>query len=244
MCTPGRCWEARSSTAEDFFVDRRQSSHGRRLAKSLGVALKRAFMNSSELSVGSIRVFLFADVLADLLQFEPNGGHRITAGPEVLASEVSFLTSGESRCTCVRGPASDALRLSGILSAVPTHGKLVPIADVLARKAPCVVPWAQTRRDTCSSTWSGIGFRTDPTLDPPLVGHQATWGGSYSRNGQTCSSRTGRTSGLPNSVSGRNRLRSHGRARLVAVSGRGKRAGEAERCVGFEGNAHARLGDF
>ena len=92
MCTPGRCWEARSSTAEDFFVDRRQSSHGRRLAKSLGVALKRAFMNSSELSVGSIRVFLFADVLADLLQFEPNGGHRITAGPEVLASEVSFLT--------------------------------------------------------------------------------------------------------------------------------------------------------
>ena len=157
-------------------------------------------MNSSELSVGSIRVFLFADVLADLLQFEPNGGHRITAGPEVLASEVSFLTSGESRCTCVRGPASDALRLSGILSAVPTHGKLVPIADVLARKAPCVVPWAQTRRDTCSSTWSGIGFRTDPTLDPPLVGHQATWGGSYSRNGQTCSSRTGRTSGLPNSV--------------------------------------------
>jgi len=33
---------------------------------SLGVALKRAFVNGSELSVCSIRGFLLADVLADL----------------------------------------------------------------------------------------------------------------------------------------------------------------------------------
>ena len=34
---------------------------------SLGVALKRALVNGSELSVCSIRGFLFADILADLL---------------------------------------------------------------------------------------------------------------------------------------------------------------------------------
>jgi len=34
-------------------------------------------------------------------------------------------------------------------------------------------------------------------LNPLLVVHQATWRGFYSRNGQTCSSLTGRTSGLP-----------------------------------------------
>ena len=42
----------------------------------------------SELSAASIRFFLFADVLADLFQLEPDRGDSVTAGPEMLAREV------------------------------------------------------------------------------------------------------------------------------------------------------------
>ena len=59
----------------------------------LGVALKRALIKGSELSVCSIRFLLFADVLADLLQFKSDCGYGITAGPEMLAREVSFLAA-------------------------------------------------------------------------------------------------------------------------------------------------------
>jgi hypothetical protein len=45
----------------------------------------------SELSACSIRHILLADVVADLLQFEPDGGYGVTASPEMLAGEVSFL---------------------------------------------------------------------------------------------------------------------------------------------------------
>ena len=48
---------------------------------SLGVALKRASRNDSKLSVCSIRSFLFADVLAYLLQFKANGGDGVATGP-------------------------------------------------------------------------------------------------------------------------------------------------------------------
>src|ERR1022692_1135069 len=48
---------------------------------SLGVALKRAFVNTSALPVCSIRGFLFADVLADLLQFKADRGGGVPAGP-------------------------------------------------------------------------------------------------------------------------------------------------------------------
>ena len=42
-------------------------------AKGLGVARCAALLVSSELSACSIRSFLLADVIADLLQFEPDG---------------------------------------------------------------------------------------------------------------------------------------------------------------------------
>ena len=45
----------------------------------------------SKLSAASIRFFLFADVLADLLQLEPDRGHRVATGPEMLPREVSLL---------------------------------------------------------------------------------------------------------------------------------------------------------
>src|SRR3954447_25076577 len=77
--------------------------------------------------------------------------------------------SGESQCTCARGPTSGVLPRSGILSAAPKHGILVPIADAFARILPCGAAWARTPHDTCSPTWSGIGSDKDPTLDPPLL---------------------------------------------------------------------------
>ena len=54
---------------------------------SLGVALKRASVNGSELSVCSIRGFLLADVLADLLQFKADREWhvRFTHGNTVMA---------------------------------------------------------------------------------------------------------------------------------------------------------------
>src|SRR4051812_19127473 len=53
-------------------------------------------------------------------------------------------------------------------------------------------------------------------MNPPHRGHQATWGGFYSRNGQTCSSLTGRTSGLPHQLPGAANTPSGGRARASA----------------------------
>ena len=68
---------------------------------SLGVALKRAFVNGSELAVLSIRGFLLADVLADLLQFKADRGDSVTAGPEMFAREIPLLTAqpGNGDCT-------------------------------------------------------------------------------------------------------------------------------------------------
>src|SRR4051812_42892898 len=70
-------------------------------AIGLGVALKRAVVNSSERPACSIRVVLFADVLADLLQLKSNRGNGIAASPEMLACEVPFLAAqaGNRNCT-------------------------------------------------------------------------------------------------------------------------------------------------
>jgi hypothetical protein len=70
MAVPGT---ERSSTEVDFFVDKRQSSHGRRLGQGSRRRALRALLVSSELSACSIRGFLLADVIADLFQFEPDG---------------------------------------------------------------------------------------------------------------------------------------------------------------------------
>jgi hypothetical protein len=61
------------------------------LAIGLGVALKRAFVNGSKLPACSIRILLFADVLADLFQFKPNRGDGIATGPEMLARKIPLL---------------------------------------------------------------------------------------------------------------------------------------------------------
>src|SRR4030095_3121149 len=48
----------------------------------------------------SARRILLADVCANLLQFEPDGRNRVTAGPEMLAREVALLATqpGDSDC--------------------------------------------------------------------------------------------------------------------------------------------------
>jgi len=103
----------------------------------------------------------------------------------------------ESQCTYVRGLASNALPESGIPFASPAHGKSIPDGAVSVRRLLSAAAWARTPHDICSPIWNGIGSAKDLTLNPPHRGHQATWGGFYSRNGQTCSRLTGRTSGLP-----------------------------------------------
>src|SRR6202042_1957201 len=57
---------------------------------SLGVALRRA-SNRLKLSAVAIRDLLLADVLADLLQFEPDRRNGIPARPEMLAREIPLL---------------------------------------------------------------------------------------------------------------------------------------------------------
>jgi hypothetical protein len=59
----------------------------------LAVALKRALVMDSELTAVSIRFFLFADVLADLLQLESDGGYGVSAGPKMLAREISLFAT-------------------------------------------------------------------------------------------------------------------------------------------------------
>src|SRR6516225_6108271 len=44
----------------------------------------------------SIRFLLVADVLANVLQFEPDGRNRVSTGPEVLAREVPLPTAQSS----------------------------------------------------------------------------------------------------------------------------------------------------
>src|SRR5579864_3214832 len=66
-------------------------------SKAVGVLSRRralrASVRSSELPAGTIRGVLLADVLAHLLQVESDCGHRVTAGPEVFAGEVSLLSA-------------------------------------------------------------------------------------------------------------------------------------------------------
>ena len=65
----------------------------RRSAKGLGVALKRALVDSLERPAFPIRVVWFADVLADLLQFKPGRGDSIATSPEMLAREIPLLAA-------------------------------------------------------------------------------------------------------------------------------------------------------
>ena len=60
---------------------------------SLGVALKRACINSSELPACSIRGFLLADVLANLFQFKADRRDGVAAGPEMLARKIPLLAT-------------------------------------------------------------------------------------------------------------------------------------------------------
>jgi hypothetical protein len=64
----------------------------------------RALLVSSELP-GTIRGILLADVCADLLQFEPDGRYSVTASPEMLAREVSFLAGQASDSDGTRAAA-------------------------------------------------------------------------------------------------------------------------------------------
>ena len=74
----------------------------------------------SKLSAAPIRFFLLADVLADLLQFETDRGHGVSASPEMLAREVSLLAaqSGYGDLFPFRNPITEA---TGCLGGIAIH---------------------------------------------------------------------------------------------------------------------------
>jgi hypothetical protein len=56
----------------------------------------RAYFLTSEASVVAIRGLLLADVLKDLLQFEPDRRYGVTSSPEMLAGKIAFLAAQAS----------------------------------------------------------------------------------------------------------------------------------------------------
>src|SRR6516165_5735802 len=56
----------------------------------------RAYFLTSEASVVAIRGLLLADVLTDLVQFEPDRRYGVTSSPEMLAGKVAFLAAQAS----------------------------------------------------------------------------------------------------------------------------------------------------
>jgi len=113
--------------------------------------------------------------------------------------------SVESRCTYARGPPSPSSvpLQSGTPSVLLKRGKSVPVDGGSAQRWLFAAVSERIPQATCSPTWRGLGFDKHPTLILLRAGHPATCGGSYSRNGQTCSSRTGRTGLLIESSSWR-----------------------------------------
>jgi len=74
----------------------------------------------SKLSTGSIRFFLFADGLADLLQLETDGGHGVTTSPEILPREAPLLAApsgyGDSALPLEKPAHRSPCRCSGIVA--------------------------------------------------------------------------------------------------------------------------------
>src|SRR5580704_4198891 len=106
----------------------------------------------------------------------------------------------ELRCTCAHGPASGVPRQSGTPFAGPEHGKFAPDDGASARRSLFAAAWARTQYGTCSPTLNGIGFDKVQTILSSSfrwLYHQATLRRILCWNGQTSSSLTGRTSGLP-----------------------------------------------
>jgi hypothetical protein len=156
----------------------------------LGVALKRAFVNSSELPACAIRALLLADVLADLLQFESHRGNGIASGPEMLTREIPFLAAQTGNCDRtlplekpdhrrdrVFGRNCDAhvhlvwheMPFKNLAFLLPRQRveDLSQLATRSARRSLSAAVWARTQRDTCSPIWNGIGSGKALTLNPP-----------------------------------------------------------------------------
>jgi hypothetical protein len=148
------------------------------------------------------------------------------AGPEMLARKVAFLAAQASdgdrtlpfekpdhRCHLVFGGNGDAhmhmvrhqMALDNLAFLLP--GQRVEDRTQLPAHLPengFPTPFGHKNyvvlRGTCSPIWNGIGSGKALTLHPPHRWSSSHLRRIYSRNGQTCSSLTGRTSGLPISV--------------------------------------------
>jgi hypothetical protein len=177
-------------------------------------------MVTSELAGVPIRGILLADVGADLLQLDLDGRYGITTGPEVLPGKVSFFAlqaSNRDGALSFQEPDHGGHRVLGRNSNAHVHmvrhempfQNLALLLPSQRMKDRTQLP-ADLAKDglppplgheydvvLCSPISNGIGSDKAQTLHPLLGVHQGTGRGFYSRNGQTFSSRTGRTSGLP-----------------------------------------------
>ena len=71
-------------------TQRRQLAEPRlTIAQASSTKYTEGVTRESELTACPIRGLLLADVRSDLLQFEPDGGYSVTAGPEVFGSALS-----------------------------------------------------------------------------------------------------------------------------------------------------------
>ena len=155
----------------------------------LGVALKRAFVNSSELPACAIRALLLADVLADLLQFESDRGNGIASGPEMFTREIPLLAAqsgNRNRTLPFQKPDHRSHRVLGgnrdahmymVWHQMPFENLafLLPRQRVEDRtQLPARLsenrfptPLGHEPRGTCSPIWNGIGSGKALTLNPP-----------------------------------------------------------------------------
>ena len=165
---------------------------------SLGVALSAPF-NRLKLSAVTIRDLLLADVLADLLQFEPDRRNGIPARPEMLAREIPFLAIQPSNGNCtfsLEEPDHGGHRMLGRNGDAHVHmiWHQVPfknLAFLLPRQSvenlpqltaglpeDCFPPPFGHEHHVvlCSPIWNGIGSGKALTLNPPY-----RWSSSHLR---------------------------------------------------------------
>jgi len=137
-------------------------------------------------------------------QFEPDGRYSVTASPDMLALEVSFVTrqagdsdgtipfqkirsptrpcaSVESQCTCEHGLASGTLQRLGTPSVWSGSGRLRPVAIAFGQRRFSVAVGAE--HNVCSPISNGIGSDKTLTLHPLFVDSSNHLRGFYSPKG-------------------------------------------------------------
>ena len=140
---------------------------------SFGVAPRRASVKDSELSP-VICVVVFADELAGLLQLEPEGGHSVTASPEMLSGEVSTVAAepgyGDSALLLEKEPWSARVETEGlalVLARTPISLKRPQTATSIQKEGRLmpILPIPITQEKPVPAPTAGLGSNSNYILD-------------------------------------------------------------------------------